>query len=181
MMQLLDSMPKRGNITDLQLECLNRTFWGCFVMDRLVFCGKSQPPSLPLHSMETHWPVGQRDFAFGQACGQTYLTGGHEKPAENAICNDIDGYYALLVKGYDIWAQILKWITGGGRRRPDLCAGNGIPWSGKSTWRSLYDQLQVWRRSHGSRIRFPDSPVEVHISLGHGHAFAYINLLYYIR
>lgn len=177
MMQLLCAMHKPTDLTDLQLECLNRTFWSCYVMDRLVVCGKPQPLTLPLDSMEIHWPVGQRDFAFGQASVRTYPN----RTNVNTPCDDMDDYYKLLVQGFDIWAQILQWVTGGGRRRPDLCPEGGAIWEGASAWRGLYDRLQGWRGSHGRRIRFPDTAVEVHVSLGHGQAFAYINLVYYLR
>lgn len=177
MMQLLCAMHKPADLTDLQLECLNRNFWSCYVMDRLVVCGKPQPLTLPLDSMEIHWPVGQRDFAFGQASVRTYP----KRTNANIPCDDMDDYYKLLVQGFDIWAQILQWVTGGGRRRPDLCPEGGAIWEGGSTWRRLYDRLKGWRGSHGRRIRFPDTAVEVHVSLGHGQAFAYINLVYYLR
>lgn len=177
MMQLLNTMPKSGEVTHLQLECLNRTFWCCYVMDRLIVCGKAQPLTLPLSSMDIPWPVGQRDFAFGQASARTYPS----STSRDVPCDDIDDHYRLLLQGYDIGAQILRWVTGGGRRRPDLCPEGGVIWLEKSTWWSHYSRLQLWRASQGSRIRFPDTPIEAHVSLGHGYAFAYINVLYYLR
>jgi hypothetical protein len=74
MVQLLHTMSKSGDPTDLQLECLNRTFWSCYVMDRLIVCGKPQPLTLPLDDMEIRWPVGQRDFAFGHIPERPYPT-----------------------------------------------------------------------------------------------------------
>lgn len=152
MVQLLHTMSKSGDLSDLQLECLNRTFWSCYVMDRLIVCGKPQPLSLPLDAMEICWPVGQRDFAFGHAPDRPCPAG---EDGRAAVCNDLDDYYRLLLQGYEIWAQILKWITVGGRRREDLCSAGGVPWAAGSLWSSLHGQLQAWRSTHGSRIRFP--------------------------
>ena len=176
MMQLLNTLPKPEEVTPLQHECLNRTFWGCYVIDRLIVCGKPQPLTLPLESMEIHWPIGQRDFAFGQAESRVYP----RTTAPDDMCEDMDGYYRLLIEGYEVATQILRWVTSGGRRRPNVCPAGGNIWSEGSTWKSLYDRLQAWRARQGPRIRFPDTAIEVHVSLGQGYACAYINLMYYV-
>ncbi|KAL7799799.1 hypothetical protein V8C37DRAFT_92584 [Trichoderma ceciliae] len=179
--QLLSATPKPRDATELQGEIQNRTFWACFVMDRLVFCGKPQPLALPLLSVEAHWPVGQRDYAFGHISSLTYPKTGRGATMNHTQFDDLDRVYFLLVQGYDIWSKILQWIAGGGRRRPPSARQQTeAPWADGSTWRSLYDELQGWRGQHGTSIRFPDTAVEVHVSLGQAHGFAYLNLIYHL-
>ncbi|KAL6786367.1 hypothetical protein J3E68DRAFT_420787 [Trichoderma sp. SZMC 28012] len=178
--QLLSALPKQRDVTELQTEVLNRTFWACFVMDRLVFCGKPQPLALPLHSVDVHWPVGQRDFAFGQTTSHIYPNVEHGKIIDRAKYHDLDRVYTLVVQGYDVWSKILHWIAGGGRRRPSTRQQIVCPWEPGSIWLSLYDELQEWRGRHENSIRFPDTALEVHASLGQAHSFAYLNLIYHL-
>ncbi|KAL7928201.1 hypothetical protein V8C35DRAFT_318712 [Trichoderma chlorosporum] len=178
--QLLNALPKSRNATDLQNEIQNRTFWACFVMDRLVFCGKPQPLTLPLSSVEVHWPVGQRDFAFGHVSSRVYPNIEYDRGIDSAKHNDLDTVYALIVQGYDVWSKILQWIAGGGRRRPSARQQFVSPWEHGSIWRSLYDELEEWREKQDDNIRFPETAVEVHASLGQAHCFVYLNLIYHL-
>ncbi|KAL7957883.1 hypothetical protein V8C34DRAFT_284622 [Trichoderma compactum] len=178
--QLLSALPKQRDITELQSQVQNRTFWACFVMDRLVFCGKPQPLALPLHSVDVHWPVGQQDFAFGQRTSRIYPNVEHGKIIDHAKYHDLDRVYTLIVQGYDVWSKILQWIAGGGRRRPSTRQQIVCPWEPGSIWLSLYDELREWRGSHENSIRFPETALEVHASLGHAHCFAYLNLIYHL-
>ncbi|KAK0762781.1 hypothetical protein N5P37_005599 [Trichoderma harzianum] len=178
--QLLSALPKQRDITELQSEVLNRTFWACFVMDRLVFCGKPQPLALPLRSVDVHWPIGQRDFAFGQTTSRIYPNVEHGRINDHAKYHDLDRVYNLIVQGYDVWSKILQWIAGGGRRRPSTRQQIVCPWEPGSIWLSLYDELQEWRGRHEISIRFPDTALEVHASLGQAHSFAYLNLIYHL-
>ncbi|KAL7949243.1 hypothetical protein V8C42DRAFT_310372 [Trichoderma barbatum] len=178
--QLLNALPKPRDITALQREIQNRTFWACFVMDRLVFCGKPQPLALPLPSVEVHWPVGQRDFAFGQMSSRFYPKIEHGASMDGAEYSDLDKVYTLIVQGYDVWSKILQWIAGGGRRRLSVQQQILPPWERGSIWRSLSDELHEWRERHDNSIQFPETAVEVHASLGQAHNFAYLNLIYHL-
>lgn len=178
--QLLNALPKPRDTTELQGEIRNRTFWACFVMDRLVFCGKPQPLALPLPSVEVHWPVGQRDFAFGQISSRSYPKNEHATDVDHTGFSDLDRVYSLIVQGYDIWSKILQWVAGGGRRRPYVRQQIEAPWARGSIWLSLYDELQEWRERQDTSIRFPDTALEVHASLGQAHSFAYLNMIYHL-
>lgn len=182
LVQLIGSITNPEKTTKLQQAIHNRTFWSCFVLDRLVFCGKPQPPALPLASIDTHWPSLDTDFAFGTSGVKSY-PGLSLDESPIFIVEDIEGYFALLVQGIDIWSDILKWVVSGGRRHPDVVISKEMPWLTRSNWRTNYQRLQLWRQKHGSRIRFPDVGVDGHVSLrgGNAEAFAYINLIYHVR
>ncbi|EEA24966.1 hypothetical protein TMatcc_008068 [Talaromyces marneffei ATCC 18224] len=181
LVQLIGSIIDPQKTTELQRAIHNRTFWSCFVLDRLVFCGKPQPPALPLASIDTHWPSLDTDFAFGTS-GIKLFPGKTFEDSPRSIVEDIDGYFSLLVQGIDIWSDILKWVVSGGRRHPDVVASKETPWSARSSWRTNYQRLQLWRQKHGNRIRYPDVSVDGHVSLrrGNGEAFAYVNLIYHV-
>ncbi|UKZ74846.1 hypothetical protein TrVFT333_002516 [Trichoderma virens FT-333] len=149
-------------------------------MDRLVFCGKPQPLALPLPSVEVHWPIGQRDFAFGQTTSRFYPHIEYGTSMDQANYSDLDRVYTLIVQGYDVWSKILQWVAGGGRRRQPVRQQFVSPWERGSIWLSLYEELREWRERHDVCIRFPDTAVEVHASLGQAHGFAYLNLIYHL-
>jgi hypothetical protein len=172
MLQSLNVMKSR---IERKSEIQNRTFWACFVMDRLIFCGESQPFTLPLESMVIHLPVGEEDFAFGATRNQETLSfsPGHE-------FSSMDSYYCALVKGFDIWANILKIIINGGRRQPNMARPENCPWVPGSPWNILFEKLQAWRRSQSERLKYPNTDIAVHVSLGRGEAFGYLNLIYFV-
>ncbi|CZT42817.1 uncharacterized protein RSE6_02768 [Rhynchosporium secalis] len=173
MMQSLDVMkPDRGSEV-IETEIHNRTFWACFVMDRFIFCGRSQPLALPLDTMTIQLPIGEEDFAFG---GVSHAG----KPMESTGPFTVDEYYTVLVEGFEIWSKVLDLIISGGRRTPGMSQPENCPWVTGSPWKKLLDSVEEWRSQHSDRLRFPASGVAVHVSLGHGEKFAYVNLLYYV-
>lgn len=180
MMQSLLVLTKPGTLLELEQEIHNRTLWSCFIMDRFIFCGKSQPSALSISYLHTHWPVGERDFAFGQSSSPRQVTNNNQDLLQY-MKGDTDHYYGILVRGFDIWARILKWIVSGGRRQTDMCLPKNHPWIKDSPWRSMYDELRDWRDLHEHRIRYPETNIESHASLGQGEICGYLNLLYYVR
>jgi hypothetical protein len=177
MIQTMESMRSATSISELEQEIYNRTFWSCFIMDRLVLCGKTQPFTLPLGQMSIHLPIGDQDFAFGQSSTPRVYVG----DVVHSEHGTVDHAYSILVRGFDIWARILKWVVNGGRRQPGMTALKNCPWVPGSPWRVLRDDIESWRQSQHQRLKFPGVRIADHISLGHGEQFAYINLIYYIR
>lgn len=182
MMQSLQVVNSNRPRSEKDEEIYNRTYWGCFVMDRLVYCGKSQPLSLPLDKMSIHLPIGEQDFAFGSALAprrsfrdlvtHTMASGSHDT---------INNCYSVLVTGFDIWARVLEFVGNGGRRQPGRTAPKNCPWVHGSPWRSIYDTLEDWRSRQSERLKYPSSSIAVHVSLGNGESFTFVNLIYYVR
>ncbi|KAF2808118.1 uncharacterized protein BDZ99DRAFT_73562 [Mytilinidion resinicola] len=176
MMQSLETMRGPTRPSELEQEIYNRTFWSCFIMDRLVLCGKGQPFTLPLDQMRIHLPIGDQDFAFGQSSNPRIYIGN----IHGDMYNTIEYSYSILVRGFDIWARILKWIINGGRRQPGMTLLANCPWTPGSPWKDLYDELDDWRQHQHQRMKYPGVQIAGHVSLGHGEQFAFINLVYYI-
>ncbi|KAL2072805.1 hypothetical protein VTL71DRAFT_12148 [Oculimacula yallundae] len=173
MMQSLDAMKieRLGELIDN--EIYNRTFWACFVMDRFIFSGKSQSLALPVDRMTIELPIGEEDFAFG-------MTNNSGRSIEATGPFTVDTYYTVLIRGFEIWSKVLDLITSGGRRKPGMSKPENCPWMTGSPWRTLLDSVEEWRSQHSDRLKFPTTSVAIHVSLGHGEKFAYVNLLYYV-
>lgn len=170
--------------SEKEAEIQNRTFWACFIMDRLIFCGRSQPLALPLEKMSIHLPIGEQDFAFDQPNVSHMTYQELDKLISTSDfegCDTIDNFYSVLVRGFDIWAKILDFVISGGRRQPGMAMQENCPWIAGSPWKTIHDKLAVWRSHQSKRLQYPASDVITHVFLGHGEPFAVINLLYYIR
>ncbi|KAE8389360.1 hypothetical protein BDV23DRAFT_194428 [Aspergillus alliaceus] len=164
----------------------NRTMWACFIMDRMISSGTYNPPMLPLSEMEklkVSRPLSTVEFAFGTsaslwsgATGQN-ITWPERQPSGLL---DITQCYEILVSGFDIWAQVMTFIFNDGRRAPGMCAPENCPWVPGSPWSRTKAQLERWRAGQHDRLYYPSNSVAIHMTLGYGESFTYINLLYYL-
>ncbi|KAK7420230.1 hypothetical protein QQX98_002885 [Neonectria punicea] len=148
-------------------------------MDRLVFCGKPQPFMRSVAGLYAHWPVSEEDFAFGQPSGQRRRTD-EEQGLLDHMKGDSNDYYGILVRGFEIWAGILKWVVGGVRRLPGMSLPKIHPWVEGSPWRLLYDELQAWTRLQDRRLHYVEGSPSNHAALGQAGAFYYLNLISYV-
>lgn len=181
MIQSIQVLKRDRNYSEREKETQNRTFWACFVMDRLIFCGKSQTLLLPMDRMTCHLPVGDLDFAFGNTSNIRYTNMDITRNSVGLeLHNTIDYQYSVLVRGFDICAKVLEWVISGGRRQPGMSEPENCPWMSTSPWNSIYGNLEKWRSMQCLRLHYPLSPVAIHVSVGNGEPFAYINLLYYV-
>ncbi|KAE8381866.1 hypothetical protein BDV26DRAFT_278475 [Aspergillus bertholletiae] len=164
----------------------NRTIWACFIMDRMISSGTYNPPMLPMSEMDKlkiSRPLSTVEFAFGT---NVSLYSAH--PGQNLSWSerlpsgllDITQCYEILVSGFDIWAQVMTFIFNDGRRAPGMCAPENCPWVPGSPWSKTKAQLERWRAGQHDRLHYPSNSVAIHMTLGYGESFTYINLLYYL-
>ncbi|KAF7562063.1 hypothetical protein G7046_g2074 [Stylonectria norvegica] len=161
-MQSLQVLSPRHTLRGTDLEIYNRTLWSCFIVDRVVYCGKPQPFMLTSATLYTHWPISEEDFAFGEPSTRPHGTDGDQ------------------VRGFDIWARILKWVVSGGRRLPGMSLPANHPWADGSPWCNLYRELQAWRGQQDKRLHYAEGHAKKHAALGQAEAFGFLNLIYYI-
>ncbi|KAH7346090.1 fungal-specific transcription factor domain-containing protein [Pyrenochaeta sp. MPI-SDFR-AT-0127] len=178
MMQSLLVADPSASQSPAELQSSNRTLWSCFIIDRLVFSGRPQPVTLSYHSLHTFWPSSDEDFVFSQLPCEPVLADSGQGLLENMRGN-MAYYYNTLVRGFDIWSRILRFIVSGGRRLPGMHLPANHPWISTSPWKLLYDELQTWRERQEKRMLYPEASIESHAALGQAEPFAYLNLIYY--
>lgn len=83
--------------------------------------------------------------------------------------------------GFDIWTQVMIFIFNDGRRAPGMCAPHNCPWVPTSPWALTTGQLEAWRARQHGKLHYPSNSVALHMTLGYGEMFVYLNLLYYAR
>lgn len=160
-------------------EVERRTIWTCFVMDKLLSCGRQRPAMFRLTEMDLSLPLTHEDFVFDIGSIATTQTG-RDKSAEQEILKAGD-HFQIILKGVDIWSRVHSWIVEGGRKRPSMSEPQNYPWLETSEWSRMKSELQRWRNAQDSRLKYPEAKVAAHAHLRRGEIFGYINLIYYAR
>lgn len=179
--QLLDVF-QSSEVGGLSSVVEARTFWACFIMDCTINSGTYNPRMLPLSEMQklkVPRPSNFVDFAFGSDGGMAFAnpsiglgTSGHL---------DLMQSFEITVTGFDIYAQAMAFIFNNGRCAPHMCTPENCPWVLGSPWSRCRNRLEEWRSNQHQRLHYPRHSVAVHMTLGHGESFVYLNLLYYLR
>lgn len=160
-----------------------RTYWACFIMDCMVNSGTYNPPMLLMAEMKKlkiPRPLGVVEFAFGPDSAPDPSSSDHSYASHTTGVLDITQGFEILVAGFDIWTQVMTFIFQDGRRAPGMCAPANCPWVPGSPWFSSRNQLEGWRANQHQKLHFPNNSVAVHMTLGYGETFAYLNILYYV-
>ncbi|KAM4068061.1 fungal specific transcription factor [Hirsutella rhossiliensis] len=170
----------RHDAVSLAIE--TRTYWACFIMDCMVNSGTYNPPMLPMsemHKLKIARPLGVVDFAFGPDALPQTVGAGHCLAGQTSEALDFTQSFEILVGGFDIWTQVMTFIFNDGRRAPGMCAPHNCPWVPTSPWSLSISQLEAWRAGQHRKLHYPSSSVAIHMTLGYGETFVYLNLLYY--
>ncbi|CRK40659.1 hypothetical protein BN1723_004903 [Verticillium longisporum] len=161
----------------LTLAVESRTYWACFIMDCTVNAGTYNPRMLPrteMRKLRVGRPLSAVEFAFGPAAPPA--------AAEPSVSGplDITQSFEIMVGGFDVWAQVMAFVFNDGRRAEGMCRAENCPWVEGTVWAELRRSLEEWRAGQHRRLLYPENSAAVHISLGYGESFTYLNLLYYV-
>ncbi|KAK6449896.1 hypothetical protein FP744_10006146 [Trichoderma asperellum] len=161
-------------------------YWSCFVLERMVSSGTYNPPMLPISemmNMHVKHPLSATEFAFGVEKGTIFQgfinsVGDCDSSTPGTVL-DITRSFEIIVAGFEIWSQIMKFVAHDGRGAPGMCAQANCPWTPGSPWSSSMNQLEHWRARQHPRLNYPNNRVALHMTLGYAESFTYLNLLYY--
>lgn len=156
-----------------------RTFWTCFAMDRLLSCGKGRPVMLTWETMDIPLPGKHTSFVYGEPALEDTADGRILTSAQALY--SMDDYFAIIVRGLDIWSKVHTWTVEGGRKQPSMTEPEQCPWEITSQWKLMKQELQTWRESQHLQLRYPETKASIHIHLRQAEKFGYINLIYYVR
>ncbi|KAI5456705.1 hypothetical protein BGZ63DRAFT_434813 [Mariannaea sp. PMI_226] len=175
------TMNRSGDATAQAIE--TRTFWCCFIMDCMINSGTYNPPMLPMSEMsklKVPAPLSAIEFAFGPISPQqtSQVQSPLQVPPRRIL--EAPQSFELLISGFDIWVKVMGFIFNDGRRAPGMCAPENCPWVLDSPWSIMRSRLESWRASQHSGLHYPKNGVAIHMTLGYGESFIYINLLYYL-
>ncbi|EEB07069.2 transcription factor [Schizosaccharomyces japonicus yFS275] len=141
-------------------EMRRRTYWACFIVERLLTTGYLAPSklrtlSLKLEKTNIQLPCNEEDFLYfremltetfdGSAPKAAYT----EYSAENSIPqkSPTNSIMAWLVRLTSVWSDTSRWVLSGG------CLQNIVPpWLPQSEFHQHMDQLLEWRKALPSQL-----------------------------
>lgn len=156
-----------------------RTYWACFIMDCTINSGTYNPRMLPkpeMQKLKVARPPTSVEFAFGS---DTTTSRDVSDDTGQPVTLDIAHSFEIMAEGFDINAQVMAFLFNDGRRAPGMCAPENCPWVLGSPWSDCRSRLERWRARQHSRLHYPSNSVAIHMTLGFGESFVYLNLLYY--
>lgn len=180
----LDPTFDRNSRDAVTVAIESRTYWACFIMDCMVNSGTYNPPMLPMSEMtklKIARPLSAVEFAFGPEPPLPSTAVTDSSSATTCGVLDITQGFEILIKGFEIWARVMDFVFNDGRKAPGMCAPHNCPWVPGSPWSVSWNQLKAWRAGQHRNLHYPSTSVAVHMTLGYGETFTYLNLLYYVR
>ena len=174
----LRSMDRSPALSEVEI----RTFWTCFILDKLLSCGKQRPAMMNLEDIELPLPVSDEDFAFGRPPAEPIT---YQQLIESLHPTSLSiptGYhFRITVMGVNIWSKIHNWVAMGGRKQSGMTDPQNCPWHQESQWSRMKQELSAWRDAQESCLKYSETAMAAHIHLRRGEVFAYVNLIYYLR
>ena len=161
-------------------ETTRRTYWTCFLMDRMLACSGSRPSILASPSPTIPLPSSEDDWELGVACESPVIytpTMDGSTVSMNGPPLTIHNHFEIVIRSLDLWSHTCRWVAQGGRRQPSM--HTTCPWEPSSPWHQLVVSLQGLREMLHPRMKFPETPVTLYTPRRQGERFALINLIYY--
>jgi hypothetical protein len=161
-------------------ETTRRTYWTCFLMDRLLACNGSRPRILSLPSPTIPLPSSEDDWELGVPCESPVIytptmeesTAPTDRPPLT-----IHNHFEIVIRSLDLWSHTCRWVAQGGRKQSAMLSA--CPWEPSSPWHQLVVSLEGLREMLHPRMKFPDTPVTLYMPRRQGERFALNNLIYY--
>ncbi|KAH6672097.1 fungal-specific transcription factor domain-containing protein [Halenospora varia] len=149
----------------IDAETKRRTFWCCFVLDRLLANGNDRPMTFVASSITTRLPATSQDFLLGR----TTMTGTLES-ANSAS----DSLFAATIRLMNILGRFIDWSGAGGRHSDHRC-----PWVADMPIASFQNDLDRWEESLPSHMKLNDHNFSAHTAASEGLGFAFMHLMYF--
>lgn len=153
---------ERKDLADAEIK--RRTFWCCFILDKLISNGSDRPPSLDSKSITTLLPVSDHDFLLGRETQTTTLA---ESQREGSLLS-------YVIRIVDILGSVVAWSGGGGR---DI--DKTPPWDPDMPFSRFEKALDDWETFLPRHMKLHSSSLSAHVACGQGNLFALMHLLNY--
>ncbi|KAK6453591.1 fungal-specific transcription factor domain-containing protein [Scheffersomyces xylosifermentans] len=160
------------------IESKRRTMWAVYMMDRCNSSGRNRHSCIKLDDIDLRLPCTEKDFIFGnyrqQALTFSQINSYIHDPEKHELLNQTSCFGFLIIL-FETWAKIAKWVgeTGGKLERLP-------PWDEDSPYYKLSQELNIFRDSLPSHLRFSNFNLEAHIADGSAADFGYFHGLFFL-
>jgi hypothetical protein len=141
-------------ITDKEVR--RRTWWSCFVMDRMLAAGKCRPTMIDVEKLRVQLPCSDDQFLFPKTATRTDVLKANFKRADNEPVNKegVLGWYIRLV---EIFGRLSVWSYSGGRR-----IETEPPWSQSTKFFQIRQDLETFRQALPPSLSFTAENLSAH-------------------
>ncbi|EAU32834.1 conserved hypothetical protein [Aspergillus terreus NIH2624] len=176
-----DSMehnPEEFYASQTQYEQLVRTYWCCFAQDCELSSGARQHFALSFRQISVPLPISDGDFNYGHVPPRRWMPADMSRDSPLFTTLAIDHGLTIVTRGFDIFVRILRFANES--RRGQAFSTPTVTPSTQQTWQNLKKELDEWRSLQDPTVQYPVTSAQVHVAMGHGELFAYINLVYFM-
>ena len=117
----------------LEKETNRRTMFSCFILDRMLACGKERVIAIQREDLQIQLPCSEDKFDLAMEVQTGFLDD------QRHLGND-DSVLSRFIQLVDIWGDVSKFSSKGGR----LTQNNRPPWDETTTFYQLTRRLQVF-------------------------------------
>jgi hypothetical protein len=156
-------------ITDKEVR--RRTWWSCFVMDRMLAAGKCRPTMIDVEKLRVQLPCSDSQFIFKKATRTDVLKANFKRAGNEPINNDgVLGWYIRLV---EIFGRLSVWSYSGGRRTE-----TEPPWIQSTNFSQIREDLERFHRALPPSLTFTAENLSAHIETQNATAYTSMHTLY---
>jgi hypothetical protein len=162
-----DEENHRDNATEIEVR--RRTWWSCFIIDRMLSAGKYRPTMISVKQMKVKPPCFDDQFLFARDETTTFWD---EPTRADEIVNDdrVLGRYIRLV---EIFGKFSEWSYAGGRKTETL-----PPWDSSTQFFKLSQELERFYNNLPSNLTFNKSNLSAHIENRNSTTYASMHTLH---
>jgi len=156
-------------------EVRRRTWWSCFIMDRMLSAGKCRPTMIDVEKLRVQLPCSSDQFLFVRTAETGFLSSKwlrEERPEEAIITND-DNVLSWYIRLVEIFGRFSEWSYAGGRRAETL-----PPWNDSTEFFKLRRELESFNQALPSSLTFTEANLSAHIEKRNATAYASMHTLY---
>lgn len=157
-----------------KLEVQRRTWWSCFIMDRMLAAGKRRPTMINVGKLKVQLPGSDDNFLFVRTVNTGFLKSSwlrEEKPADGS-CDD-DNVLSWYIRAIEIFGRFVEWSYTGGRRTEQL-----PPWDTSTEFCKLRHELDAFHQALPSNLTFTEANLQAHIEKRNATAYASMHTMH---
>ncbi|KAG0145830.1 hypothetical protein CROQUDRAFT_45306 [Cronartium quercuum f. sp. fusiforme G11] len=173
----------------IDLEIRRRTFWNCFLIERLFSDGKERPINLKVSDNDLidqenfefmiKFPCPDNEFIIGRLVSTAKfnakpLPPWGPIPKNNVIEHEEADLFGQTMRIAEIWSKVLSYVSRGGRNKDRRC-----PWLIDSSFGKLDEQLSDWDSKLPNHLQYSESNLVAHSMIGQGKTYGLMHLLYF--
>lgn len=160
----------------IEKEVRRRTFWSCFIMDRMLAAGKFRPTMISPDKLRVQLPCSDDQFLFVHDVRTGFLTTDwmDDTTAQQlrSTVSD-DGVLSRYIRLVEIFGRLSEYSYAGGRRTEKL-----PPWDESTEFFRLREQLKEFHDALPPSLTFTEANLSAHIEKRNATTYASLHTLY---